>query len=466
MADDANSQSGTFLARAFVDADDRLVAADEPLFGLQARLGGAVPGPLLVPALLQLVRKARHAGLRLARPLELQDLDATISTWVEVRPETGGGGCAIGITDWETGAAVEPRAKDRRLGRLVLDRQVAALSARLDSNQCLLGAIAGGGGELAGLAERMQAGRGRSWADFVDVEGLDAGARLHWRLLDGARLQVDGQEGAYRAALEPIGNANAGGHGGFELLLVPDGPLAENRDGGTGRQERFGRMQATVGREIAPVLRPSIARIIANAETIRTKMAGPLADDYADYAADIAAAGQHLLSLVEDLADLEVVEAESFSTAPDEIDLVDVARRAIGILGVRARSKGISLIAPEEGQSAPATAEFRRVLQVMLNLVGNAIRYSPDDAAIDLTFDRAGDFARVTVADQGPGLSAEQQDKIFAKFERLGRSGDGGSGLGLYISRRLAEAMGGSLSVESAPGEGARFTLVVPAREG
>ena len=66
------------------------------------------------------------------------------------------------------------------------------------------------------------------------------------------------------------------------------------------------------------------------------------------------------------------------------------------------------------------------------------------------------------MADQGQGLSAEQQAKVFDKFERLGRSGDGGSGLGLYISRRLARAMGGELSVDSAPGQGARFTLELP----
>ncbi|MEJ2458719.1 MAG: ATP-binding protein, partial [Novosphingobium sp.] len=70
--------------------------------------------------------------------------------------------------------------------------------------------------------------------------------------------------------------------------------------------------------------------------------------------------------------------------------------------------------------------------------------------------------ARVIVADQGPGLSQEQQARVFEKYERLGRSGDGGTGLGLYISRSLARAMGGELTVESAPGQGARFMLDVP----
>ena len=71
-------------------------------------------------------------------------------------------------------------------------------------------------------------------------------------------------------------------------------------------------------------------------------------------------------------------------------------------------------------------------------------------------------MARLIVADQGPGLDEGQQVRVFEKFERLGRSGDGGSGLGLYISRRLARAMDGDLTVESAPGQGARFILTLP----
>jgi signal transduction histidine kinase len=217
-----------------------------------------------------------------------------------------------------------------------------------------------------------------------------------------------------------------------------------------------------VGRDIAPVLRQPIARIIANAETIRTRMAGPLAEEYSQYAADIAAAGQHLLSLVEDLADLEVVEAEDFNTAPDRIDLADVARRAAGILAVRAQERGITIDAPRMGEHLPAIAEFRRVLQVLLNLVGNAIRYAPDNSQVWIRLEPEGARAKVIVADQGPGLSLEQQERVFEKFERLGRSDETGSGLGLYISRRLARAMGGELTVESAPGQGARFILDVP----
>ena len=168
---------------------------------------------------------------------------------------------------------------------------------------------------------------------------------------------------------------------------------------------------------------------------------------------------------MDDLADLEVVEAESFQTAPDRIDVADVARRACGILGVRAAEKNIVLDTPAEGNPCFAIAEFRRVLQVLLNLVSNAIRYSPNDSRIEISLERRGDTVTATVADQGQGLDPEQQDKVFEKFERLGRAEDGGSGLGLYISRRIARKMGGDLTVESDLGQGARFILTVPAAQ-
>jgi signal transduction histidine kinase len=249
---------------------------------------------------------------------------------------------------------------------------------------------------------------------------------------------------------------------GFELLLVSDTPLPPDYAPDSEDPAAAARRNYVIGQEIAPALRQPIARIIANAETIRAKLAGPLSDDYARYASDIASAGQLLLGLLDDLSDLEVVESDDFSTAPDRIDLAAVARQAAGILAVRAREKAIAIDAPRLGETLPAVAEFRRVLQILINLIGNAIRYAPANSQVWIRIERQGDMASLIVADQGPGLSAEQAAVVFEKFERLGRNDEGGSGLGLYISRRLARSMGGDLTVESAPGQGARFVLVVP----
>ena len=311
--------------------------------------------------------------------------------------------------------------------------------------------------DLSEVAERMRAGQGQLWTDLVEVEGHVGDEPLHWRLLDGARLAIAGSRRHWKAVLLPLGRPEPGS-AGFDLLFVADEPPAE-----PALVRRKTVFSAAMGREIAPVLRQPISRIIANAETIRTQLAGPLAEEYSKYAADIATAGEHLLALIDDLADLEVVEADDFDTAPDKIDLADVARRAAGILGVRARERDIAIDAPKEAESVLAVGEFRRVLQILLNLLGNALRYAPEGSQVWLRAERKGKRARICVADQGEGLSEEQQARVFEKFERLGRSSDGGSGLGLYISRRLARAMNGELTVESAPGQGARFTLDLPA---
>ncbi|HEX9806825.1 MAG TPA: HAMP domain-containing sensor histidine kinase [Alteraurantiacibacter sp.] len=449
-----------YIAEALSDGEDRLIEADEPLASLQLRCGGDLPGTIASPALLDLVRKSRSYGLRLLHSIEVQDQDEQITAFVEVSPDPESGGCRIGLAHWHAAALPSEDlalAADRRAD---IDRQLAELSGRLDPDQHLLSAAARTA-ELEPLAKAMDEGAGRPWTEFVELVGDHAGRSHHWRLLDGAPVRIEDSQRDWRVRLIPLGAGEPGSQG-FELHLVAEQPLPIVPKGrSAARKDEF--VAASLGREIVPVLRQPISRIIANAQTIHAQLAGPLADEYSNYAADIASAGEHLLSLLEDLADLEVIEDDEFSTAPDHIDLADVARRAGGILGMRAQEKGLTLTLPGEKASMPAIAEFRRVLQVLLNLIGNAIRYTPDGTRIEVKTRRKGEWAFLTVADNGEGIPPEQQQRIFEKFERLGRQEQGGTGLGLYISRQLARAMGGDLTVESEPGEGARFILKLPA---
>ncbi|MGE4303529.1 MAG: sensor histidine kinase [Novosphingobium sp.] len=455
MEDQAN-----ILARAASDADDRLLTAEEPLASLQLRCGGELPGTIAPPELRELVRKARRYGFKLARAVCAQDGTDTVTAWVEVEPLSDGQGCELRVLSWHSAPTPveEPAAAESR--RLLTNRHLAELSAQLDAGQRLL-AVSCNSAELAEIAQAMEAGLGRVWTDFLPLEDVSHQQPLHWRLLDGARVLVLGSERTWRVALIPYMQPGFD-PAGFELLLLSDEPAPQEAPPPAAATVTYNR-RSLVGQDLAPVLKQPIARIIANAETIRTRLAGPLPDAYSDYAGEIASAGKLLLELLDDMADLEVVESEGFSTAPDRIDLSEVARQAAGILGVRAREKRIVLEPPQPSEHLHAVAEFRRVLQVLLNLIGNAIRYSPEDSHVWIRLEDAGNRARVIVADQGAGISAEQQAVMFEKYERLGRSGDGGTGLGLYISRRLATAMGGSLSVDSAPGQGARFILEVPA---
>lgn len=439
--------------RARCDGGDRLIEADEPLAGLQLRCGGELPGPIAIPALLALVRKSRRHSVRLSRTIRALDDGNEVAAWAAVEPVEGGS--VIELSQWRASPRVEDASDSQ--GAHDLLRHLADGYARLDAEQRVLASemrVA----DLAELQEAFTAGHGHPWTDFVVVEGSGHRQPLHWRLVDGATISVPGTQRKWRAHLLPQTGA---GTAGFELCLVPEG-IAEVPDPAPAEPEPADDYGSLLGRELAPALRQPINRIIANAETIRTKLAGPLPDQYSAYAADIANAGRHLLNLVEDLADLEAVEAPDFAPAPDRIDLAEVGRQAGGILSVRAADRRIALVLPSTDTRVPAIGEFRRVVQVLLNLISNAIRYSPEDTTVtvDCGSDEAG--AWIAVSDQGHGLDAEQARKAFAKFERLGRKGDGGSGLGLYISRRLARAMGGDLTVESAPGEGARFVLRVP----
>lgn len=450
-----------YLATGRVDRNGQLFAATEPLAALQRACGGRVGGPVAIPELRAIASRAADLQLRLSRPFTAQGEGERITAWVDVGPGADGAGdCEIGIVSWQ----VEPLVTTEEERRLVqvrreLSRALPELAAVLDSNQRVL-TVQTASPDLAPLAARMRAGLGRVWTDFITLTGNLYDQPMHWRLLDGAGCAVEGSARRWTAWLEPLGMSEPGS-GGFTLTLMSDEAAPEP----VTADDNTRPVAPSLGEELAPALRAPVNRVLAQAESIRSKLAGPLADIYAGYAGDIVDAGEHLTALIEDIADLEGVESSEFAVDLTRIELGEAARQACGILGVKAQERGIALVPPPPGESQWARGEFRRVVQVLINLVGNAIAYSPRDSQVWVRLDREGRSASVTVADQGRGLSPAEQARVFDKFERLGRSDAAGSGLGLYISARLARAMEGELTVESAPGRGARFTLALPAIE-
>lgn len=457
-------------ARGLTDEHDRLLTADGPLADLQESCGGRVPGTLAIPELLDLVQQGREMGLRIAREFSAFDAAETVTGFVRVRPldEGDGGGCELLVENWQR-TPVTPSTTREMAARLdAIDRAAAEVTARLDASQRVQ-LLSGEGMDTAELQALVRDKPGKTWSEYVSLRGIAHRQPLHWRLLDGVECEIPGSERIWRVRLLPLG-ADTSDPRGFEMLLVADSLLEVDGD----ESDTTGAHSRLIGSALTPVLRQPIARVIANAETIRAKLAGPLRSEYSDYAGNIAAAGQHLSGMLDDLADLEVVEAPGFSTAREKVDLADVARRAAGILGVRAQARSITLDIVGEGGEAIASAEFRRVLQILINLIGNAIAYSPESSTVTIATGRdASGMALISVSDEGPGVSEEQAARIFDKFERLGRDSDDGndtgSGLGLYISRRLALAMDGDLALESPADEatalGARFTLALPAFE-
>ncbi|MHA7818415.1 MAG: sensor histidine kinase [Erythrobacter sp.] len=468
-----NRQQSILAARALTDANDRLLTAEEPLAELHHACGGSLPGALAIPELLDLVQQARRMGLRIAREFSAFDGEEVVSGFARIHPLSGedGGGCEVIVENWHRAPAQQstPREYAERLD--AADRAAAEVTARLDARQHVQ-FLSADAPDTADLRERVERSSGKAWSEYVELAGIAHQQPLHWRLLDGSYATIPGSERHWRVRLLPIGSPDSAPKG-FELLLVADEPLRPDVDP-TQADEDDSDHSRLIGSALTPVLRQPIARIIANAETIRARLAGPLRDEYSDYAANIAAAGQHLSGMLDDLADLEMVEAPGFKTAKERVDLADVARRAAGILGVRAQDREITVIVAKPDVPVMATGEFRRILQILINLIGNAIAYSPEGSTVTVAVCSAGDgTVETSVIDQGPGVDADQARRIFDKFERLGRDSDGGndsgSGLGLYISRRLAHAMEGELEVvEPGAGDdltGAEFKLTLPAAQ-
>jgi len=440
------------VLNARLDREGRLIDADPALAGLNARAGGATGTLLAPPALATVVRLARRLGIVVSRRITVADDDADIEMWARAQPD--GDGVRLAVSGWrETGVwtpptdreSVQPDADwrwetDAAL-RLTLVSPVAGRSFGFDPFALL-------GKPLTALFDLESDGDG-----LMPILSALAGQAA---LSDQpARLRATGAAVVISATVRQDAS---GGFGGFvggvrmDQVVEPEPAVAP-----AALPTQF-----TAGLDQA--LRTPLARIVAHADSINAAAEGPIGDDYAGYAADIASAGRHLIGLVDDLVDLQAIERDDFAPARDPIDLADVARRAAGLLSVRAAGAGVTIDRPGFADAAPATGDFRRTLQILVNLVGNAVRYSPAGTAVSVSVAREGDSARVAVVDRGKGIALEDHGRVFEKFERIDPSEIGGSGLGLYIARRLARAMGGDLSVTSTPGAGATFTLTLPAR--
>lgn len=436
------------VSHARLDADGRLLAADRALLTLNDQAGGALGAALAVPQLATVARLARRLGILVSRAVTVADQDNDLDLWVRVQPE--GDGLRMAVSGWRElrARAIPPRPAPTVIEEGALawetDASVRLTFVSIDAARRLgVDALSLLGQPLTALFALDASGNG----GMPIIEAVarrqpfdDQPARLRGgdvRLLLTASVKLDA-DGAF-AGLSGVARVE-------ETAAAPDTPAISS--GFTDGLDR--------------ALRAPLARIIAHADTIHAEAEGPVAPDYVDYASDIANAGRHLLALVDDLVDLQAVEAEDLALLTEPVDLADVARRAAGLLSVRAANAGVAIARPLPELHVAASGDFRRALQIMVNLIGNAVRYSPEGGVVSVTVSMRGDMAEAIVADQGKGIAPADQARIFEKFERVDPTEPGGNGLGLYIARRLARAMGGDLTVDSVPGDGARFTLTLP----
>lgn len=212
-------------------------------------------------------------------------------------------------------------------------------------------------------------------------------------------------------------------------------------------------------------LRTPLNAVIGLSTVLQEETFGPLNAKQREYAGRIEASGRHLLGLINDILDLAKIQASGITPDFDRVDVAEVIARAVQFVSEAAAAHALVM----ETSLAPGVgfirADSRRVKQILLNLLANAIKFTPPGGRIGVDARVAGDWLVITVWDTGPGIPLEQQSLLFKPFQQIDSTLDRnheGTGLGLALTAELVGLHGGTIQCDSAPGRGARFTFRLP----
>jgi len=214
-------------------------------------------------------------------------------------------------------------------------------------------------------------------------------------------------------------------------------------------------------------LRTPLNAVIGFSEALLERMFGELNDKQAEYLHDILSSGRHLLSLINDILDLAKIEAGRMELELAAFDLSLALDNALTLVRERATRHGIGLVLAVDGPLGTLVADERKVKQILLNLLSNALKFTPEGGKVAVRAMRAAGSVEISVSDTGIGIARDDQEAIFEEFRQVGtdyaRKREG-TGLGLALSKRFAELHGGKLWVMSEVGRGSTFTLSIPER--
>jgi len=212
-------------------------------------------------------------------------------------------------------------------------------------------------------------------------------------------------------------------------------------------------------------LRTPLNAIIGFSELMLDGMTGNLNDDQRDCLNDILHGGRHLLGMINNVLDLSKVEAGKMKLELESVDIAEVAGEAVQTVRSLITEKGHRLEVNVAPNLPHVWADGSRTLQVLINLLGNAIKFTPPDGKITVSASSLGSKCLISVSDNGPGIRADDQEKVFDAFAQAEAPGEEvkeGTGLGLKLCRQFVELMGGQIWVESEYGKGSTFSFTLP----
>lgn len=425
-----------------VSDQGRLIAADPDLEQLQVEAGSSLGATVAIPQLAAIVRIAQRLGIPVSRRVLAAGRDQDVDLWVRAVPE--GRETALTIERW----AARPPANARLASIAAVDEPMiegSSLGWAVDEHLRLTDLSP----ELAELLSvQPDEAAAQPLTRFIRLEEGESGEMPLLEAL-ASRQDFEGQAAAVRSTGTKLHLAGSvtlderGDFAGFNGIAASDG------------EPVHGKARPVLDKAIQTALRSPLDRIVQSAEEMSAVPDPAATQEYTDYAADIATAARHLLSVLRSLGE------QQDGPGASEVELSELVAEAVGLVDSAARERGI-VIGVQSEPSILARGESRSVIQILVNLIGNAVRYSSENSAVTISLERSASAVMVHVADEGPGIDPLDQERIFQAFQKGAETGEG-SGLGLAIARRLARAMGGDVRLESAPGQGSRFTLVLAA---
>lgn len=451
--------------------------------GVACGLAGGVAGPLAVWCLAPIAAASAYGGgRRLAEGAALSFIAATIAalaglSGISPPPPAGppafwAGLLALATTGLGLGAGLimAERRRVRREARR--DDDVERLRAVLEEQPWLilslfphgrvralhgtapegvsaeavasngLAAAAQGGPDRAAIADALRAASSEGWAE---VGFAPAGAMDRWASVAIRRVEENLLLAVMRDATAERARETA---------------LDQARQDAEALAAGKSRFLANMSHE----LRTPLNAIMGFSDIMRARMFGPLPEKYGEYGEMIHESGQHLLDLINDVLDMSKIEAERFQLSIERFDAREAVSASLRLMRLQADGAGVKLrgVLPAEGLEVDA--DRRAIKQIVLNLVSNALKFTPKGGSVTVTaqgFDR--DFELV-VADTGVGISREDLDRLGRPYEQAGDNArrQMGTGLGLSLVRSFAELHGGEMIIESTLGEGTTVTVRLP----